>query len=110
MLSNYYNGFNLLSWVPERYKRKNSPMRRILLSVTNEIHRQIGELKRQKKKPAFIKLGPVCSVRFCYEQNRGNIRISDGPREYLEMPVKYRYHREGVFVLPKIEKRLSGRS
>ena len=93
-----YEDFDLLPFIPERYKRKNSPMRIILLSVNNEIHRQIGLLKKQKKKPAIIRLGPVCSVRFCYEMNQCNIRIEDGPREYLGIPIRYRYPREGVYV------------
>jgi hypothetical protein len=87
---------NLFPFIPQRYQR--GFMRRVLFSVTVEIHRQIGELRRQKKKPACIKLGSVCSVRFCYEQNHRNIRISDGPREYLGLPISYRHPQEGVFV------------
>ncbi len=91
----------LLPYIPERYKK--GFMRKILLSVTVEIHRQIGELKKQKKKPSKIFLGPVCSVRFCYEQNHRNIRIEEGPKSYLDMPITYRHQEEGVFVLPAEE-------
>ncbi len=101
-MSPYDEDLDLLPYIPERYKNPASPMRVVLLSVTTEIHRQIGALERQKKKPAVIKLGPVCSVRFCYEQNGRDIRIERGPKEYLGLPVRYRYRREGVFVVAKL--------
>ena len=87
----------LLPCVPERYKK--GPMARILHSVTVEIHSQIGDLKRQKKKPTAIRLGPACSVRFCYEQNKRNIRIDQGPKEFRGLPIVYRWSVEGVFVV-----------
>lgn len=86
---------NLLPFIPEKYKR--GFYRRMLLSVTVEIHRQLGATKEPV---CLIRLGSVCSVRFCYEQNNGNIRISEGPAEYLNIPIHYRWIEEGVFIVP----------
>ncbi len=77
-------------------------MRLVLNSVTVEIHRQIGALKRQGLKPAKIHLCRVCSVRFAYEQNRRNPNINQAPRAYLGLPIVYRSPRiaAGVWVEP----------
>ena len=87
-----------LPWIPERFKK--GFMRRILLSVHTEIHRQIGELRERGVEPTIIKLGPVCSRRFCYEAGTGNLRMDPklGPTEYLGIPIQYNHQREGVYV------------
>lgn len=87
---------DLLPYIPSRYRK--GFMRKVLLSVTVEIHRQLGEVKKQKKKPVRICLGQVCSVRFAYEQNKRNIRLDEAPKEYLGLPIQYRYPVEGVHI------------
>lgn len=79
-------------------KIKKGFMRKILLSVTNEINTQIRELKICNKKPALIRLGKYCSIRFAYEQNNCNINISQAPPKYLGIPVDYNNNIIGVFV------------
>lgn len=71
----------------------------VIFSVTVEIHGQIGDLKKQKKEPGLIKLGPHCSVRFCYEHT-GQTDLRKAPGEYLGIEIIYRYEFEGVFVEP----------
>lgn len=90
----------LLPYIPKRYRK--SFARLTLLSVTVEIHGHIGKLKKQKLKPGRIHLCPICSVRFCYEQNKKNPRIDQGPKEYLGLPIVYRSSaiRFGVWVEP----------
>ena len=91
---------DLRPYMPEKYKK--GFMARILHSVTVEIHRQIGALKKQKLKPARIYLCPVCSVRFCYEHNHGVPDMRKAPKEYLGMPIVYRYKKiVGVWVEPE---------
>ncbi len=87
-----------LPFIPERYKK--GFMRRILLSVHCEIHRQAGDLKKQNIEPKVIKLGPVCGRRFCYEAGNGNVNMLPrlGPKEYLGIPIQYNHRVEGVYV------------
>lgn len=93
---------DLLPLVPQRYK--NGFAERILLSVTVEIHRQIGEIKRAGRKPTRIHLCPVCSIRFCYEHWVPEMRPDKGPKEYLGLPIIYRSDKLtfGVWVESKL--------
>lgn len=95
------NDDDLLPYIPEKYKKGFAKM--VLYSVTVEINGHIGILKKQKLEPYRIHLCPICSVRFCYEQNARNIRIDEGPKEYLGIPIVYRSTKIefGVWVEPK---------
>ena len=77
---------DLLPHIPEHYKKGYLKVQ--LLSVTVEINRQIGKLKKQGKKPALIRMDRVFSMRFTYEQNQGKV-FSPRPKKYLGIPIEY---------------------
>lgn len=91
-----------LPGIPDKYQK--GYLYKVLLSVTNEIHRQIRELKKANKKPKAIYLGKICSMRFAYEQGSKNksFDIRQAPKEYLGLPVHYHCDKiTGVYVEAK---------
>lgn len=92
-------GDKYLPDIPDRYQK--GYLYQVLLSITNEIHTQIGQLKKSNKKPKAIYLGKICSMRFAYEQGSKNksFDIRQSPEEYLGLPVHYHSEKiTGVYV------------
>ncbi|AZO95273.1 hypothetical protein [Halocella sp. SP3-1] len=91
-----------LPGIPEKYQK--GYLYKVLLSVTVEINGQISEIKKAKKKPSAIYLGPICSMRFAYEQGSQNksFDIRQAPKKYLGLPVHYHCEKiTGVYVEAK---------
>lgn len=90
----------LLHNVPKRYHKGFA--KQILYSVTVELNGAIWAVRKKGLTPARVHLCPICSARFCAEQNRGNPRIDQGPTEYLGVPIVYRSDKVafGVWVEP----------
>lgn len=63
-------------------------------SIHNEVHRQIGELKRQGLVPCQICLGKKATAYFYRECWRSY------PASYLDLPIRYNYSKvSGVYVV-----------
>ncbi|SET94861.1 hypothetical protein SAMN05421676_11218 [Salinibacillus kushneri] len=85
-------------FVPKNYKK--GYMKHVMYSVTVEINRHIGIVKRAKKKPSKILLGSICSVKFCHEKT-GFVDMRRAPKTYAGLPIVYHVQTlVGVAVVP----------
>lgn len=62
----------------------------IYASITNEIYRQIGELKKEGYKPSLIRLGWRASFCFAKEHWGNPYKESTWVTSYLDMPIIYK--------------------
>ncbi len=86
-----------LPYIPRKYLK--GYMLTVLQSVTVEIHRQSAMLQHKNITPSRVMLGPVCSRRFAYEQNKKNPIVSDAPKEYNGLQIEYNCDHIGVIVI-----------
>ena len=77
-----------------RHWSKRGFNRAIYGSITVEINRQLGELRRRGLEPALIRLGPHASIKYAWEQWVPEARIELAPKEhkwaYGTVPIRYR--------------------
>jgi len=63
-------------------------------SITVEINRQLGELRRRGLTPTLVRLGPYASVKYAWEQRTPEARIDLAPKKhrwaYGMVPIRYR--------------------